>query len=86
MHFDSQLVDFQGIAKDHCVLTVFIENGRRKINYIKIYQFKAEAHRHKENRVADRKRTNQNILPIRKNLMFYSLSESANKSVDFAPF
>ena len=47
---------------------------------------KAEAHRHKENRVADRKRTNQNILPIRKNLMFYSLSESANKSVDFAPF
>ena len=47
---------------------------------------KAEAHRHKENRVADRKRTNQNILPIRKNLLFYSLSESANKSVDFAPF
>jgi len=47
---------------------------------------KAEAHRHKENRLADRKRTNQNILPIRKNLMLYSLSESANKSVDFAPF
>ena len=45
---------------------------------------KAEAHQHKENRLADRKLTNQNILPIRKNLLFYSLSESANKSVDFA--
>ena len=61
----------------------------RKYNFdqrISLLLFKAEAHRHKENRAADRKRTNQNILPIRKNLMFYSLSESANKSVDFAPF
>ena len=57
-----------------------------KVDYDLWNSLKADAHRHKENRVADRKRINQNILPIRKNLMFYSLSESANKSVDFAPF